>query len=112
MSFGTAAVVIVAIWAFVTIWSRRHDHQLGVTRDEDGNPVFTPPRQSDDDEATRQEIRELRERLQVLERIATDNNTLDARERARIAAEIEALRGPDESSVEEQPTLAEKEQSK
>jgi len=29
----------------------------------------------------------------VLERIATDGNTGDARERARIAAEIEALRG-------------------
>ena len=38
------------------------------------------------------EIEELRERIRVLERIATDGNTPDARETRRIAAEIEALR--------------------
>ena len=32
------------------------------------------------------------ERIKVLERIATDNNSLDARETKRISAEIEALR--------------------
>lgn len=35
----------------------------------------------------------LRERVKVREHIATDANTGDAREQARIAAEIEALRG-------------------
>ncbi|MEM8726476.1 MAG: hypothetical protein AAGE86_13240 [Pseudomonadota bacterium] len=95
MGFWTAAVIIVAIWALVTVWSRRHDREMGVTRDEDGNPVFPPAQPLDHDEMQR-EIAQLRERIQVLERIATDNNTLDARERARIAAEIEALRGPDE----------------
>ncbi len=89
MSFWTAAVVIMAIWACVQIFSRRHDRELGVTRDEDGNPVF-PPKQQDTD--TEREIRELRDRIKVLERIATDSNSLDARETKRISAEIESLR--------------------
>jgi len=105
MSIWTAGVIIVAIWAFVTVWTRRHDRELGVTRDEDGNPVF-PPSQPRDDSATRAEIEQLRERIQVLERIATDANTMDARERARIAAEIEALRGPTEKPVLPTPNPA------
>lgn len=94
MSFWTAVVLMVAIWACVTIWSRRHDRELGVTRDEDGNPVFAPQPKADTS-AQDAEIAELKERIAVLERIATDNNSVDARERARITAEIEALRGTD-----------------
>ena len=45
--------------------------------------------------AQSQELQELRERIKVLERIATDGNTLAARETREIAAEIEALRGSD-----------------
>lgn len=89
MSFWTAAVIIVAIWGFVQIFSRRHDRDLGVARDEDGNPVFAPPKE---DGAAQREIEELRERIKVLERIATDGNSLDAQETKRIASEIEALR--------------------
>ena len=94
MSFWTAGVIIVAIWGFVSIWNRRHDRELGVTRDEDGNPVF-PPQPKVDTSAQDAEIAQLKERIAVLEKIATDSNSLDARERARIASEIEALRGPD-----------------
>ncbi|TIX51447.1 hypothetical protein [Alteraurantiacibacter aquimixticola] len=83
MSFWTAAVVIVAIWAFVTIYSHRHDGTLGVTRDEDGNPVF-PPR---DESELQREVKELRERVKVLERIATDD-----REAKRLSSEIDRLR--------------------
>lgn len=93
MSFWTAAVIIVAIWGLVTVFSRRHDRELGVIRDEDGNPVFPPGNKSD---ASR-EIAELRERVKVLERIATDGNTLDASETRRISQEIEALRDRQES---------------
>jgi hypothetical protein len=88
MSFWTAAVIIVMIWAVVTVYTRRHDRDLGVTRDEDGNPVFAPR----DEAGTRREIDELRERIAVLERIATDGNTLSATETRRIAQEIDALR--------------------
>ncbi len=105
MSFWTAGVIIVAIWGIVQIYSRRHDRELGVARDEDGNPVFSP---RDDSrtiaalEAATAEIANLRERVKVLERIATDANTADARERARIAAEIEALRAVPAAIKEEQ----------
>jgi hypothetical protein len=95
MSFWTAAVIIVAIWGLVQIYSRRHDRELGVTRDEDGNPVFAPGednRSLAEIEAARREVIELKERVKVLERIVTDGNSSDAREQARIAAEIEALR--------------------
>lgn len=88
MSFWTAVVIIVMIWGIVQIFTRRHDRELGVTRDEDGNPVFAPR----DDTATQREIEELRERIKVLERIATDTDSLSARETRRIAADIEALR--------------------
>lgn len=39
---------------------------------------------------------ELRERIQVLERIITDSESPDARERKRVAEEIEALRGTED----------------
>lgn len=93
MSFWTAAVIIVMIWGLVTVYTRRHDGALGVTRDEDGNPVFAPR----EDAASRREIEELRERIKVLERIATDSNTLSATETRRISQEIDALRDRQES---------------
>ena len=63
--------------------------------DEDGNQKVVAredQRTPAELEAARREIAELRERVKVLERIATDGNTSAAREQARIAAEIEALR--------------------
>ncbi len=89
MSFWTAVVIMVAIWGIVTIISRRHDDRIGVIRDEDGNPVF-PPKPAAPDNS--RELAELRERVKVLERIATDGNSVDARETQRIAREIESLR--------------------
>lgn len=88
MSFWTAMVVIVAIWAFVQLKTHRRDERMGVVRDEDDNPVFAPR----DDGASRREIEDSRERIKVLERFATDGNTLDASETRRISQEIEALR--------------------
>lgn len=105
MSFWTAGVIIVAIWGLVQIYSRRHDRELGVARDEDGNPIFAPRADAQTMaalEEARDEITNLRERVKVLERIATDANTGDARERARIAAEIEALRAVPAAIKEEQ----------
>lgn len=46
----------------------------------------------DEGNRARAEIAELRERVKVLERIATDHNTLDAQASRRIASEIEELR--------------------
>ena len=88
MSFWTAAVLIILIWGAVQIYTRRNDGELGVTRDEDGNPVFPPSDRAE----TRREIQELRERIKVLERIATDSNSLSSQQTRQIAADIEALR--------------------
>ncbi|AXK43162.1 MULTISPECIES: hypothetical protein [Erythrobacter] len=78
------AIIAILVWG-VTQWNRaRH----GIVTDEYGNES----RAASDDAETRREIEELRERIKVLERIATDSNSLDARKTKRIAAEIEALR--------------------
>ena len=88
------AIVAIVIWGGVQVFTRRHDREMGIIRDEDGNPVFPPTKE---DPAAQQELAQLRERVKVLERIATDGNSLDAQETKRIAAEIEALRGKQDS---------------
>ena len=105
MMSGWAIVGIVAIvvWGIVQLAKAR----AGIISDEDGNETYIGlPDESTkaEVEETRREIEQLRERLHVLERIATDANTMDARERARIAAEIEALRAPSEPSIHETPS--------
>lgn len=109
-SWAIVAIIAIVVWGIVQMAKAR----AGIISDEDGNETYVG--RNDDAaraeiEATRREIEQLRERLHVLERIATDNNTLDARERARITAEIEALRSPDEASLTDQKSLAKKEQS-
>jgi hypothetical protein len=69
--------------------------RAGIVTDENGNQTVSPRGDAGSQaelEATRRELETLRERVKVLERIATDANTGEAREQARIAAEIEALR--------------------
>lgn len=91
--WSIVAVVAIVIWGIVQIAKAR----AGIVTDEDGNETLPNPDRGQTDaaiEEARREIERLRERVQVLERIATDNNTLDARERERIASEIEALREP------------------
>ncbi len=88
MSFWTAIVVIVAIIAFTEMVKSKHRHRSGITRDHRGREHLAPQ----DNAEERRELEDLRERIKVLERIATDGNSLDARETKRISAEIEALR--------------------
>ncbi|ASJ92045.1 hypothetical protein [Porphyrobacter sp. CACIAM 03H1] len=103
-SWAIVALVAIVIWGIVETVRAR----AGIVTDEDGNQKVVPredQRTPAELEAARREIAELRERVKVLERIATDGNTSDARERARIAAEIEALRGlptPDPAMRKEQ----------
>jgi len=98
------ALVAIVIWGIVQIARAR----AGIISDEDGNQMLAArddSRTAAEIEAARRELAELKERVKVLERIATDGNTSDARERARIAAEIEALRGlptPDSAMRKEQ----------
>lgn len=85
MSMGTALVAIVAIIAWACIRMARYNapHHRDAASRQDVLP---------DDSEARREIEDLRERIKVLERIATDGNSLDARQTRQIAEEIEALR--------------------
>lgn len=84
MSIGTALVLIVAIIAFARIRMAKYGGHLHGHHDQ------IPPRA--DESYTRElerEVADLRERVKVLERIATDD-----RDTKRLASEIEALRDP------------------
>lgn len=93
MNWAMVVIVALVIWGVVQIAKTR----AGIITDEDGNETLAPMDDGSSQaalEEARREIAELRDRVHVLERIATDNNSLDARERARITAEIESLRTP------------------
>ena len=65
------------------------DQRLDRYMDHHGN---ARPQAVADNSRLEREVEELRERVRVLERIATDSNNAEARESRRIAAEIESLR--------------------
>ena len=83
MSFGSAIVAIVAILAWAYLRSARYraglDHPLGELR----NAASAAPANS----ALEREVVDLRKRIEVLERIITDE-----RDTRRLAQDIEALR--------------------
>lgn len=90
-SWAIVAMVAILIWGVVQIARAK----AGIVEDEDGNQKAVgrgDGRTAAELEAARRELAELKERVKVLERIATDAHSGDAREQARIAAEIEALR--------------------
>jgi len=91
------AIVAIVVWGIVQMAKAK----AGIISDEDGNETFVGKSEDAnsrvENEEMRREMKQLRDRLHVLERIATDNNTMDARERARISAEIEALRGTEDT---------------
>lgn len=92
-SWAIVAIIAIIVWGVVEFAKAR----AGIVTDEDGNERLVPRedgRSAAELEQARRDLAELRERIKVLERIATDGNTTEARERARIAAEIEALRLP------------------
>jgi hypothetical protein len=110
-SWAIVAIIAIVVWGIVQMARAR----AGIISDEDGNQTWV----ARDDEAsrlaaeeTRREIEQLRERLHVLERIATDNNSYSAREREAIAAEIEALREDNEATLADESTPVRKEQRK
>ena len=84
MSFWTAVVVIVAIIALTEVIKSKHRARHGITTDMMGNekPIAPPA-----NPALEREVEELRERVKVLERIATED-----RETKLLSAEIESLR--------------------
>lgn len=79
--WAIAVVIIVAIIGFTEVQKAKHRARHGITTDHMGNEKPVLP-----DEVKR-EVEELRERVKVLERIATDDP-----DSKRLSAEIESLR--------------------
>ena len=77
--WAIAVVVIVAILGFTEVQKAKHRARHGITTDVMGNEKRDP--------ALQREVEELRERVKVLERIATED-----RETNLLSAEIESLR--------------------
>ena len=89
MNMWVAIVLMVAIISVAQVLQARHRARHGITTDAMGNEKpLAPPTNP----ALEREVEELRERVKVLERIATDSNSTQATESRQIAAEIEALR--------------------
>lgn len=79
MSFGATLVAIVAIIAFARIRMNRDNAQRGFRDQPPVDPAYTA--------SLEREVADLRKRLEVLERIATDEG-----ETRRLSREIESLR--------------------
>lgn len=94
MSMWTAIVVIVIVTMVASVMMKRYE-ALGRT-DRSVQPGDDPA-QAARREAEQREIAELRERVKVLERIATDANTSAALTSRRVADEIESLRDREHS---------------
>lgn len=83
MNMWTAIVVIVAIAAFARVMAARYNARHDFIDRERTPPGVTRPAEPE----LQRELETLRKRLEVLERIATDERQTKA-----IAAEIESLR--------------------
>ena len=83
MSFWSAIVLIVIVVSITQMIKSKHNAQAGYATDDEGKPVGNPRREIE----LQREVEELRERIKVLERIATDG-----RESRLLADEIDKLR--------------------
>jgi len=82
--WAIAVVLIVAIIAFAEVQKSKHRAKNGIALDwMGGEKPIAPPTNP----ALEREVEELRERVKVLERIATED-----RETKLLSAEIESLR--------------------
>lgn len=94
MSFWTAIVLIVAISTISGVLIERYK---AMGRANSGESKEPEPAVDALRAQERRELEDLRERIKVLERIATDHNSPAARETRRVADEIEALRDREHS---------------
>jgi len=83
VSWATAIVIIVALSVLGKIWKDRQNTPRDHIMDQHGNRIEPSPRERE----MESELEELRERVKVLERIATDGN-----EAQRLSSEIDRLR--------------------
>lgn len=99
-SWAIVAIVAILVWGVIQFAKASN----GITTDEYGNETMASPRDHRAEaelEAAQREVADLKERVKVLERIVTDANSGEARQQARIAAEIEALRASPAADKEE-----------
>ena len=89
MSLWTMIFLIVLVGCVTNVLTERY---RAVGRIEKRKQAVIDNNTPCDRNAQTQELLDLRERIKVLERIATDGNSLDANEARRISQEIEALR--------------------
>lgn len=79
MTAWTAVVIIIAIITFGKLRAAKYGHHHGDVPSANADAAYTA--------SLEREVAEMRKRIEVLERIATDE-----REPRRLASEIEALR--------------------
>lgn len=91
MNMWVALVIIVMVTMGAAVIMKRYE-TLGRAERAKGRSDDDDRRLAEQRDAEQRELAELRERIKVLERIATDNNTSTAVETRRVADEIEALR--------------------
>ena len=87
MSLWTMIFLIVMAGLIFAAWHRHTDAKQGIMRDSAGNPIMSGTGRSQREEELQREIKQLKERLAVLEKI-----TVDDRSAKQIADEIEKLR--------------------
>lgn len=92
MSFWTFVFLAMVAGMIFSVWRSKHLARHGMYQDQGGKvrQIEGSAREA----ALQSEVEELRERVRVLERIATDDRGAD-----RLSAEIDALR--DVSKIEE-----------
>ena len=95
MSFWTFVFLIVIAGIAYDVWKKKHDAAQGLTRDWRGNPQPLDQRDERREAELENEVRQLRDQIAVLERIATDE-----RGAKRLSAEIDALRQLEEDGLE------------
>lgn len=81
MDWLPVIIVGIIVWGAVSAYKAK----LGIVSDEDGNEKFLTPADRYDDSATKEEMKALKERVAVLERLVTDPSN-------NLAHEIESLR--------------------
>ncbi|MEP3224599.1 MAG: hypothetical protein ABJO01_01400 [Parasphingorhabdus sp.] len=87
MGWAEAVVAIIIVVTIGKVMTSKYRAQNGILEDEDGNAITVAPSTDPDAGRLREEVKFLKERVAVLEKIATDDR--GARE---LGNEIEKLR--------------------
>ncbi|GAB5481408.1 MAG: hypothetical protein Pars92KO_11650 [Parasphingorhabdus sp.] len=87
MGWAEAVVAIIIVITIGKVMTSKYRAQNGILEDEDGNAITVTPSADPDAGRLREEVKYLKERVAVLEKIATDDR--GARE---LENEIEKLR--------------------